>query len=242
MTFMSFVESRTRRAIPIHNYSGKATGLGVPERTIIAREGEVCHKAIKYFPKTRCEPGLVCQPRPNSGMGGSWYCQRNNPLAPVLAKKNEVCSKPIIGFKSRECEAPYVCRPRNTHSDRAMTGVSSYCLDPIQQNEIIGLVGQECYRAVRGYQKVRCQKGLKCLPPQDKRSGGAHTCQPKVVINVIEENLAQEGDVCNRPIPDFKPLKCAKGLICKPNPGEEELSGVPSYCQRLRLRLKTNLQ
>merc|ERR1712100_427511 len=67
-------------------------------------------------------------------------------------------------------------------------------------------------------------------------SGGSWICQKRPTglkkrVIIETHNLALEGQVCHRATPDFPKTTCVKGTVCKPRPGEENMSGASYICQ-----------
>jgi len=175
-------------------------------------------------------------------------CQRSTPPPQPQIKKPV---KRPIGWTGPtgpakiiyKCVDGLVCAAKP--EQRMMTGINMYCLTPEEANRktpelkprlgVVGL-GEACSQpSVRGAPKMPCEKGLVCKAPANGMKGAPHTCQYKQATGLrIPERekleLAEEGEVCSRPIYGFETKLCAPGLECRPHNSDRMMKGVSSYC------------
>lgn len=217
---------------------------------VFAKEGEICSMPIPGFQAKQCNPGYECKPKQEDvrrGLKGiPSICQRLNSQIKIeikLARPGEVCSKPIPGYERRKCVLGFECRPREQHIRMGLTGVSSIC----QRKNALGFKnfakpGEVCSRPIIGLKPRECQPGYECRRrDQDLRmgmTGVSSICQLK---GTGLRDFAEAGEVCSRPTPDFKPIRCKAGFECRPRDQDVRMGkkGVSSICQLMREENKT---
>lgn len=111
----------------------------------LANEGDVCRYENSDFRVLQCRTGLQCMKMYSSAHNQTvsrvYRCIKfergggNDNDTISIVGEGQVCSKPTPGFKSKACSSGLVCRVKET--DMRLSGVSSYCLPPLQQNTVV---------------------------------------------------------------------------------------------------------
>jgi len=132
-----------------------------------------------------------------------------------------------------------LCEAKRKHS--ILIKPINYVPQPLPSIQMGGEVGEVCSRPIRGFIPVLCKKGLVCQPrPEDlaKHLKGVSSYCQLPTINIkplplpIKINIATEGNVCHKAVPNFPKTECVGGTECRPRPGQEGLKGGSWICQK----------
>lgn len=205
-----------------------------------ANANEVCFNSTPNFQPKTCPTGYECRFKRaelSAGMTGiSKYCLK--PESDV-AQEGEVCFEELVkNFEKKRCADPSLsCTLLTTSAHGAKKNTTWRCIRMGNTNPDVAKEGDICSDTSKPNWHRKCaDSSLECLTFYTSAHGAQNTgigrCTKKGGnsgnTNQIEE--VGEGQVCNKPIPNFTPKKCTAGLVCRVKESQKTLSGVSAYC------------